>query len=207
MSTPISLFLQGSALGTSAGAAPGPMQAYLISETLSGGWRHSLPLILVPVLSDFPSIILTTFILKQFPIHILQAISLIGGLFVFYLAWGFWKQWKQPASEHVLSPQIQRRSFGKAVMMNVLNPNPYIFWAFVCGPILVSALDQSWLHALSFLVGFYGVFMLTMFLFTVFFHQTRRLGPKIVRTIQLISIIILVIFGGILIKQGIFGAL
>ena len=52
--TPISLFIQGSTLGITAGAAPGPMQAYLISETLSGGWRKALPLIFVPIISDAP---------------------------------------------------------------------------------------------------------------------------------------------------------
>ncbi len=205
MPTPLSFFLQGSALGMSAGAAPGPMQAYLISETLSGGWRCSLPLIFVPILSDIPCIILTTFILRQFPASVLQAISIIGGFFVLYLAWGFWKQWREPPSEIKPSTTAQRRSFGKAVAMNMLNPNPYIFWAFVSGPILIDALELSWLYALAFLVGFYGVFMLTMIIFIALFDQTRKLGPKAVRVIQLISIIILVIFGGILIKEGIFG--
>jgi len=205
MLTPLSLFLQGSALGISAGAAPGPMQAYLISETLSGGWRRSLPLIFVPIISDIPIVILTTFVLKQFPNEILRAISVMGGFFVLYLAWGFWKQWKRVPANRSSSPEVQRRSFGKAVAMNLLNPNPYIFWAFVSGPILISSLEQSWMYALAFLIGFYGVFMITMVIFIALFNQTRKLGPKVVRGIQIISIIILVIFGGILIKEGIIG--
>jgi threonine/homoserine/homoserine lactone efflux protein len=204
MLTPLSLFLQGSALGISAGAAPGPMQAYLISETLSGGWRRSLPLIFVPILSDLPIVILTTFILNQFPPIVLQTISILGGLFVFYLAWGFWQQWRKSSTAN--SPtDIQKRSFWKAVAMNLLNPNPYVFWAFVTGPILLSATDQSWLHAAAFLVGFYGVFMLTMIGFILLFHLTLKLGPKVVRSIQLFSIIILVIFGAVLIKEGVWG--
>ena len=154
MPTPLSLLLQGSALGISASAAPGPMQAYLISETLSGGWRRSLPLIFVPLLSDTPIIVLTTFILKQFPEYVLQAISVLGGLFVLYLAWGFWKQWKESASRSIDSDETSERSFSKAVAMNLLNPNPYIFWAFVSGPILISALEESWLIALAFWPGF-----------------------------------------------------
>ena len=55
MLSPFSFILQGSALGISAGAAPGPMQAFLISETLSGGWRRSLPLIFVPILTPYLS--------------------------------------------------------------------------------------------------------------------------------------------------------
>jgi len=87
----------------------------------------------------------------------------------------------------------------------LLNPNPYIFWTFVSGPILISAIERSWWHAIVFLVGFYGVFMGTMVFFIILFHQTRRLGPRVVRFIQLVSILILVLFGGILIKEGIFG--
>jgi len=205
MLTPLSFFFQGSALGISAGAAPGPMQAYLISETLSGSWRRSIPLIFVPLVSDLPIVILTTFILRQFPDFVLQAISIAGGLFVLYLAWGFWHQWKSPTDEEYAPANAQRRSFGKAVAMNLLNPNPYIYWAFVTGPILISAIEQSWLHAAVFLIGFYGVFMLTMIGFIALFQLTRRLGPRVVRAIQLVSIIILVIFGGILIKEGIWG--
>ena len=89
--------------------------------------------------------------------------------------------------------------------MNLLNPNPYVFWTFVTGPILLSAIGHSWLHALGFLSGFYGVFMLTMVGFIALFHLARKLGPKVVRPIQLISIIILVIFGAILIVEGIGG--
>jgi threonine/homoserine/homoserine lactone efflux protein len=132
-------------------------------------------------------------------------ISLVGGIFVLYLAWGFWKQLRETQDQSNTSQLISRRSFGKAVAMNLLNPNPYIFWAFVSGPILINAFDQSWLHALAFLSGFYGVFMLTMFAFVFIFHQARRFGPKVVRVIQITSIFVLLIFGAILVKQGLFG--
>ena len=205
MTAPIPLFIQGSVLGVSAGAAPGPMQAYIISETLVGGWRRSLPLIFIPIISDTPIVVLTTFILKQLPGSVLQVISFVGGVFVLYLAWGFWKQLRDTHAHPYTSQQISRRSFGKAVAMNLLNPNPYIFWAFVSGPILINALDQSLLHGLAFLAGFYGVFMLTMLAFIVIFHQARRFGPKVVRLIQIFSIFVLVIFGALLVKQGLFG--
>jgi threonine/homoserine/homoserine lactone efflux protein len=143
--------------------------------------------------------------LNQFPESVLQAISLVGGIFVLYLAWEFWKQLRETQAHLNESQQKSRRSFGKAVAMNLLNPNPYIFWAFVSGPILINAIDQSWLHVLAFLAGFYGVFMLTMIAFIIIFHQTRRLGPKVVRVIQIFSIFVLVIFGALLVKQGLFG--
>jgi threonine/homoserine/homoserine lactone efflux protein len=198
------LFFQGVSLGIAAGATPGPLQTYLISETLSGGWRRSLPLIFVPVLSDTPIVILTTFILGQMPATMLKLINITGGLFVLYLAWGLWHQWHNDRRNTDRS-ESEQRNFWKAVATNLLNPNPYIFWTFVSGPILVNAIEQSWWHALLFLLGFYGVFMGTMIALVLLFHQTRRLGPKVVRIIQIISIVILVIFGGILIKEGLIG--
>jgi hypothetical protein len=47
--------------------------------------------------------------------------------------------------------------------------------------------------------------MLTMIAFIVLFQQARRLGSRAVKTIQLLSIIILAVFGAILIKEGITG--
>jgi threonine/homoserine/homoserine lactone efflux protein len=205
MLTLYSLFIQGTALGISAGAAPGPMQAYLITETLSGGWRRSLPLIFVPIFSDSPILILTALILNQLPDRVLKVISILGGLFVLYIALGFWQQWRENNPEPATSEKKQRHSFLKAVALNLLNPNPYLFWSFVGGPILISAIKQSWAHALIFLGSFYAVFLITMIAIIVLFHQTQRLGPTIVRAVQLASVIILVIFGGILLREGIFG--
>ena len=203
--TPITLLLQGATFGFTAGATPGSLQTYMISETLTKGWRRSFPLIFVPIVSDTPIVILTTFLLGQFPSWVLQIISLVGGFFVLYLAWGLWKQWNAPPTPSTEEPELQHRSFGRAVAINLLNPNPYIFWALVTGPILINAIEQSWLHAFAFLFGFYGVFLATMFATIVLFHQTQRLGPRVVRSVQFISIIILVIFGSVLIKEGLLG--
>jgi len=209
MLTPLSLLIQGSALGVTAGATPGTLQTYLITETLSGGWRRSLPLIFVPLFSDTPVVILTTFFLAQMPDSMLRIISFTGGIFVWYLSWGLWNQWRRnntnTSTEKTSTATAPTGSFWKAVFMNLLNPNPYIFWTFVIGPLLISAIEQSWWHALAFLLGFYGVFMATMIGFIILFHQTRRLGPGVIRAIQLMSIVILVIFGCVLIKEGFTG--
>ena len=40
---PAAFLLQGVALGFTAVTAPGPFQAFLISESLAGGWRRGAP--------------------------------------------------------------------------------------------------------------------------------------------------------------------
>lgn len=86
--------------------------------------------------------------------------------------------------------------------MNFLSPGPYTFWALVNGPILITALRQSWVHAASFLLGFYVAFVGIMLVIVFVFHQARRLGPDVLRTLTLLSIIILVVFGLVLIIRS-----
>jgi threonine/homoserine/homoserine lactone efflux protein len=95
----LTFFLQGAALGLSAAASPGPFQTYLISESLSGGWKRGAPVAFAPLITDLPIILFSLFILNQMPPNFLRVISLAGGLFVFYLAWGLWKSWRQSAGK------------------------------------------------------------------------------------------------------------
>ena len=48
-----------------------------------------------------------------------------------------------------------RRELWRGVAVNALNPHPYLFWATVGAPALVSGWRESPLHALAFLVSFY----------------------------------------------------
>ena len=83
-----SYLLQGAALGITAAATPGPFQAFLINQTLVGGWRRSLPLAFAPLISDPPIILAVILLLNQIPDNFEQLISLAGGAFVLFLAWG-----------------------------------------------------------------------------------------------------------------------
>ena len=69
---------------------PRPLQTYLIQTTLTQGWRKALPLIISPLVSDFPLILLTVFVLERFPPEFIRVIQIMGGLFVLWLARGAW---------------------------------------------------------------------------------------------------------------------
>jgi len=202
---PITFFLQGAALGLASGASPGPYQTFLISEALSGGWRRAAPAALAPLITDLPIILFSLFVLNLLPSYFLRIISLAGGLFVFYLAWGLWRSWRAGAGQSLDQAPPPSHGLRKAVLVNFLSPGPYLFWGLVNGPILLDALHQSYLHAAAFLVGFYGVFISFNLGLELLFAQARRLGPRVVRALLLVSIFILVIFGVILIKEGIWG--
>lgn len=211
MPVQIALLLQGVALGLSAAASPGPFQAYLISQALSGGWRRAAPVAFAPLISDGPIIIGALLLLDQLPPIFLRIISFAGGIFVLYLAWGLWKQWRLAAptpgveSANTTAP-VPRDSqvLWRGVMMNLLSPGPYTFWTLVTGPILLAATHQSWLHAGAFLGGFYTALIGGMLLIASVFHLARQLGPRLVRSLLLLSFAILTIFGMLLLYRGIF---
>lgn len=202
----VTYFLQGAALGFSAAVTPGPFQAFMISETLAGGWRRGLPIAFAPLISDLPVILLSLLILNQISEIFLSLVSIAGGIFILYLAWRLWQDWRKgPMRIDEVSPST-RSSLWRGVAVNLLGPGPYLFWALVSGPILLAALRQSIFAGISFLIGFYGFMVISLLTIVILFHQTRRLGERVARVLLLISIIILVIFALLIFWQVITGS-
>jgi threonine/homoserine/homoserine lactone efflux protein len=208
MPSPIlTFFFQGAAIGITAAASPGPYQTFLISQSLAGGFRRAAPVAFAPLITDLPIILFSLFLLDQMPPYFLRLISLAGGLFVLYLAWGLWKSWRAgPDFINDAQAPSAGGSLGRGVLANFLSPGPYLFWALVNGPILLTALRQSTHYGIAFLVGFYGVMIASLLGIAFFFAQARRLGPGVVRALILASAIILVVFAGLLFKQAIWPA-
>lgn len=202
--TILALFLQGLGLGLSAAATPGPFQAYLINQTLTKSWRQALPIAFAPLISDIPIVLIIMLLLDRLPPAFLHWIGLAGGIFVLYLAWGLFKSWR--SKPDVVPSNSERTSSRNAllngILMNALSPGPYTFWALVNGPILLSALRQSWVYAAAFILGFYGMMICGYLFIIVLFHLARQLGPRVIHILTLLSIAILVLFGGILILRA-----
>jgi threonine/homoserine/homoserine lactone efflux protein len=203
--TILTYLIQGAALGFAAALTPGSFQTYLISESLSGGWRRGAPIAFAPLISDLPIILFSLFLLNQLPKDFLRIISLAGGVFALYLAWRLWGNWRKGAELQAAETDGARSSLRRGIIANFLTPGPYLFWSLVSGPILLSALRQSIAFGLAFLLGFYGVFILSLLGIAMIFSQAQRLGPRVVHILLLISILILVVFAVLLIGQGIFG--
>lgn len=185
--------LQGIGYGLTAAAQPGPFQTYLISQTLLKGWKKTLPAALAPLISDGPIIALCLFVLSQVPPWFQRFLYLAGGLFILYLAYGAYKSWR---TFELALPSIEtQQSIFKAALINALNPNPYIFWSLVTGPILLASWRQTPAHGLGFMLGFYLAMILSFSIFVVVFGSTRQLGPKVNRALLGTSAIALFCFG------------
>ena len=79
----------GIVLGLSAGLSPGPLLALVMAHSLRHGSREGAKVALAPLLTDLPIILIAVLILKQFSSIqiVLGVVSIIGGLFVTYLAY------------------------------------------------------------------------------------------------------------------------
>jgi threonine/homoserine/homoserine lactone efflux protein len=187
--------LQGIGYGFAAAAQPGPFQTYLITQTLAKGWKRSLPAAFAPLVSDGPIIAFCLFILSRVPPWLERFLYVAGGLFVLYLASGAYRSWKNFDPTILYMETETRQSILKAALINTLNPNPYIFWSLVTGPILLSGWREKPAYGLGFIVGFYVTMILGFFGIIIVFGSARQLGPKVNRALLGISAIALFGFG------------
>lgn len=181
----------------------------MIHQTLLGGWRRGVPVVLSILISDPPIVTAILLLLNQLPENFTRWIGLAGGLFVLYMAWGAYRTLKHTPVDQNNAPitaQAAQNTAGKAflrgALMNLLSPGPYTFWTLALGPLLLDAFRQSPWHGVAFLAGFYSLFFSGMLGIVFLFHQARRLGPKVVQTLSLVSIVILVIFGLLLLRSA-----
>lgn len=188
-------FLQGATLALSATLMPGPFQAYLLSQALKNGWKSTLPASLAPLVTDGPIIALVLFVLTQTPQRLLDILRILGGLFMLYLARGVYLNLRNPAPIIESSKHAGRQSLFNAAVMNVLNPNPYIFWGVVAGPILLSGWRESAGLGITFVIGFYGTFVCSLAALIIVFASAGRLNPKINRLLSLLTCVALLLFG------------
>ena len=196
--------LAGLSYGFTAAASPGPMQAFLLSQTLKNGRLKTLPAALAPLISDGPIIILVLFILAQVPDSALQLIRIAGGLFILYLAWGAYKTFRNTSDEPVeVKADSGSSSLMKAALTNFLSPVPYIFWSTVLGPLLLEGWQESPAIGIAFLLAFYGTLVGGFALTILIFDQLGRFPPRVTRLLSLVSAIILLIFGLNQLWQGI----
>lgn len=187
--------LQGSGYGFAAAVQPGPFQTYLISHTLTKGWQRTLPAAFAPLISDGPIITLCLLVLSQVPLWLQRVLYIAGGLFVLYLAYGAYKA-LQNFDANALSTEMGiQRSVFKAALINTLNPNPYIYWTLVTGPILLAGWRETPINGVSFLAGFYMAMILSLSTMIIVFGSARPLGPKVNRALLGISAVALFCFG------------
>ena len=185
---------QGLVLGGTAAAQPGPLLAYLLSQTIRNGWRRTLPAAFAPLISDGPIVLLVILVLARTPDWSLQVLRVIGGLFLLYLAYGAYKSYKTAVATAPQTVQSTHKGVLNAALMNLLSPNPYIFWGTIAGPIFIAGWRQAPGNGLSFVLGFYLTLICGFMAFIALFAFTKRFDARVSRILSGISALALLIF-------------
>lgn len=146
----------GLSLGLSAGISPGPLLALVVTASLRSGLAGGLRVALAPLITDVPIITLSVLLLDLLPWEALRWVGTGGGLVVIWMGVGALRSAQAatlPGDSGALADP--RQELWRGVVVNALNPHPYLFWATVGGPALVSGWRTSPWNALAFLVPFY----------------------------------------------------
>ena len=162
-----------------------------------------LPAAISPLISDAPTIAVTLLVLTRLPTGFTQWLRVAGGAFVLYLAWGALQTWRRWTPAAASPPVTAQGSVFQAALVNLLNPNPWISWSLVLGPLLVKAWREAPALGVSLLVGFYSVMIAGTAAIIVIFGMAKKLGPGVSRIIAGISAVALAAFGGYLLWTGI----
>jgi threonine/homoserine/homoserine lactone efflux protein len=188
-----------------AAVQPGPFQSFLISQTFSRGWRQTLPAALAPLVSDGPIILLVLLVLSQVPPWLQSGLQLGGGIFLLYLAYGAWKSWRSYQPPAATLPAAGHQTLVKACLVNLLNPNPYLAWSLVMGPLLLKGWAEAPVNGLALLVGFYVTMIACQAGIILLFGAASSLGPKVGRFMVGVSVVALALFGGLELWAGLQG--
>ena len=199
----IAYLIQGLVLGATAAVQPGPLQAYLLSLTTRFGWQRALPATFAPLISDGPILLLVLLVLIVAPPVMLHSLQIAGGLFLIYLAYGAFQSFQNATTLEPETGNPASQNVIKAALINFLSPNPYIFWATIAGPILISGWREAPRYGIGFLLGFYVTLIGGFMAFVALFAFTGSLDERLNRVLSGLSAVALLIFGVFHLARGI----
>ncbi len=191
----LAYLISGVAYGFAAGATPGPLSMFIISQAISNGWRRTLPAAFSPLITDGPIAILVLAALSRAPSNMILGLRLAGGLFILHLAYGSWKSWRNFDMSNETRASSGTQSLLKAAAVNWLNPNVYIGWSIIFGPIVLSGWRESPMNGLAVIFGFYATIIAVMTGIILLFSAAGTLGPAIRRILIGVSAVILAVLG------------
>ena len=189
----LGLAIAGATLGLVEGIKPGPLLTMVIRETLSGGLRAGLWTAAAPIFTDGPLVIFSLFAAAWIATNpsALLVITLAGAIFLAQMGYECFGLEPPNMNEDAPPPT---GSFLRGVITNLLNPNVYIFWFLIGGPLMASAADEEILAPIAYAITFLVTIMLTKAAIAYAIHRASgNISATVYR--RLLSICGLVMMG------------
>jgi threonine/homoserine/homoserine lactone efflux protein len=193
--------VSGLIFGLSAGLTPGPILTLVIYQTLKHGIKEGVKVAMAPLLTDVPIVIVSLFLLARMSNmkSVLGLLSIFGGIYLFYLAYESIRFKGANLNNEDAKPQ----SIKRGVMANFLNPNPYIFWISIGGPLVLKASQVHIAASILFIVPFYALLVGSKCMVAVISGNSRGFlkSTHYIITIRALGCI-LIIFGILFVRDG-----
>ena len=169
----LTLAIVGVTLGVVEGVKPGPLLTVVIRETLSGGFRAGVRAAAAPLFTDGPMIVVSLLAAGWIATQpaVLLLISVLGALFLVKMGVECFSI-EPPKVE--LSDTSTSGSLRRGVLTNLLNPNVYVFWFLIGGPLMASAAVEEPLAPVAYALAF--IFTLVMAKVTIAWMFDRSRG-------------------------------
>lgn len=166
------IFTIGFLMGAPSGIAPGPMLILIISETLRHGTRAGAKVASTPLLTDLPVVLSSGFLFTQISEmnFLLGVISLLGFVFLLYLGSKNFRIANVEIPDYNPPPLLLK----EIIVANLLNPNPYLFWFTVGGPLMVRSFQQTLSLGAVFLFSFYFGLIGVKFMLAIAAEKSRN---------------------------------
>ncbi len=139
----LAYLISGMTYGFAAAVSPGPLAMHLMSQAVSRGWRKALPVAFSPLVTDGPVAVLVLAILSRVPAGLVSYLRLAGGALLLYLAYEAWKAWRNFEAAEGAAAGKTPNSLLRAIWINWLNPNLYIGWSGILGPMVLGGWRRS----------------------------------------------------------------
>ena len=167
------LAVVGFTLGVVEGVKPGPLLTVVIRETLSGGLRAGVRAAAAPLFTDGPMIVASLLAAGWIATQpaVLLLISVLGALFLMKMGV---ECFSIEPPEVELSDTSTSGSLRRGVLTNLLNPNVYVFWFLIGGPLMASAAVEEPLAPVAYALAF--IFTLVMAKVTIAWLFDRSRG-------------------------------
>lgn len=142
-----------------------------------------LPACFAPLLSDGPIALVSVLLLSRITSSFQVALRAAGGALLLSFAAAALREWREPDASGGSAP----RTLVQAVLVDLLNPNPYLAWGLVLGPAVAAAWREAWIRAVAFVGAFYGTMCAAMAGFVLVAGTSDQLGPRARRALLLVA--------------------
>ena len=168
----LGLAIAGITLGIVEGIKPGPLLTTVIKETLTNGFRGGMRAASAPIFTDGPLIIFSIYLAGWIATQplVFCGIAILGAIFLARMSIEcFYPEIPDIDPNNVdLSKSLKR-----GILTNLLNPNAYIFWLLIGGPLMATAADTEPLAPFAYAISFILSIVIVKITLAYFFSKAQ----------------------------------